>query len=61
LLKPFLPRSAETIYRSFTFRQPWDKVSYSEAWSRPRDTTDLRLVATLEDGKPKPLFPRINV
>ncbi len=61
LLKPFLPRSAETIYRSFNFEQPWEQVSYAETWGRPRYTADLRMVAALEDGKVKPLFPRINV
>jgi methionyl-tRNA synthetase len=61
LLKPFLPRSAEVIYRSFNFTQPWEQVRYAGAWDHPRETTDLRLVATLEGGKAKPLFPRINV
>jgi methionyl-tRNA synthetase len=61
LLKPFLPRSAEVIYRSFNFAQPWAKVRYADAWDHPRETKDLRLVATLEGGKAKPLFPRINV
>jgi methionyl-tRNA synthetase len=61
LLKPFLPRSAEVIYRSFNFPEPWEQVRYADAWDRPRETTDLRLVAQLESGKPKPLFPRINV
>src|SRR5262249_11463757 len=31
LLKPFLPRSAETIYRSFNFAKPWDQVRYEDA------------------------------
>jgi methionyl-tRNA synthetase len=61
LLKPFLPRSSETIYRSFNFDLPWERVSYAEAWGRPRTTKDLRLIAALEDGKAKPLFPRISV
>jgi methionyl-tRNA synthetase len=61
LLKPFLPRSAEEIYRSFNFPEPWEQVRYADAWDRPRETTDLRLIAQLEGGKPKPLFPRINV
>ena len=61
LLKPFLPRSAETIYKSFNFAQPWEQVRYADTWGRPRETKDLRLVATLEGGKAKPLFPRISV
>ena len=27
LLKPFLPRSAEMIYRSFNFKQPWEQCA----------------------------------
>jgi methionyl-tRNA synthetase len=60
LLKPFLPRSAETIYRSFNFPQPWEEVRYEDVWTHPRQAEDLRLVAALEDGKVKPLFPRIG-
>ena len=32
LLKPFLPRTAETIYRSFNFPQPWEEVRYEDVW-----------------------------
>lgn len=60
LLKPFLPRSAETIYRSFNFRQPWEGVRLEDVWVHPGQTEDLRVLATLEGGKVKPLFPRIN-
>ncbi|OAI47758.1 methionine--tRNA ligase [Planctomycetaceae bacterium SCGC AG-212-F19] len=60
LLKPFLPRSAETIYKSFNFPQSWDQVRYEDVWVRPTQVEDLRLLAALEDGKVKPLFPRIN-
>jgi methionyl-tRNA synthetase len=59
LLKPFIPRSAETIYTSFNFAQPWDKVSYADAATVAAPTEDLRVLAQLEDGKVKPLFPRI--
>ncbi len=31
LLKPFIPRSAEVIYRSFNFPTPWEKVTYADA------------------------------
>jgi methionyl-tRNA synthetase len=61
LLKPFLPRSAETIYRSFNFKQPWEKVRCEDVWVHPGQSDDLRVLAQLEDGKVKPLFPRINV
>ncbi len=59
LLKPFLPRTAETIYKSFNFPQPWEEVRYEDVWSRARQTEELRVTAALEDGKVKPLFPRI--
>jgi methionyl-tRNA synthetase len=59
LLKPFLPRSTETIYRSFSFPQSWEKVRYEDAWQGAALTEDLRVTAALEGGKVKPLFPRI--
>ena len=61
LLKPFLPRTAETIYRSFNFPQPWEKVRCQDAWQAARQGEDLRFLAELENGKPKPLFPRVKV
>jgi methionyl-tRNA synthetase len=60
LLKPFLPQSAETIYRSFNFPQPWEEVRHEDVWVHPRQSDDLRVVARLESGKVKPLFPRIS-
>jgi methionyl-tRNA synthetase len=60
LLKPFLPRTAETIYKSFNFRQPWEEVRHEDVWVHPGQTEDLRLVVALEGGKVKPLFPRIS-
>jgi methionyl-tRNA synthetase len=59
LLKPFLPRAAETIYRSFNFPQPWAEARFEDVWVHPVQVEDLRVLATLEDGKVKPLFPRI--
>jgi methionyl-tRNA synthetase len=59
LAKPFLPRSMETIYRSFNFAPDWKDVAYSDV-VRTAPTGDLRFVGQLEDGKPKPLFPRIR-
>ncbi len=59
LLKPFLPRAAETIYSSFNFPEPWAEVSYEEVWSHARQGEDLKVLAPLHDGKVKPLFPRI--
>jgi methionyl-tRNA synthetase len=60
LLKPFLPRTAETIYRSFNFPQPWEDVRHEDVWVHPRQAEDLRVLAALADGKVKPLFPRIG-
>jgi len=60
LLKPFLPRSSETIYRSFNFGQPWEEVSYRDVTAYPGQKEALRIVAALEGGKVKPLFPRIG-
>jgi len=59
LVKPFLPRSTEAIYRSFNFVPAWEEVRFADVVTRPAQPTDLRLLATLEGGKPKPLFPRI--
>ncbi len=59
LLKPFMPRLAETIYTSFNFPQPWNSVRYEDVWSHPRQAEDLKLAAKLENGKVKPLFMRI--
>jgi len=61
LLKPFLPRSAETIYRSFNFKQQWEEVRHEDVWVHPGQGEDLRVLAQLdENGKVKPLFPRIG-
>jgi methionyl-tRNA synthetase len=60
LLKPFLPRSAETIYRTFNFKQPWEEVRYEDVWVHPGQPEDFRIVAELPGGKPKVLFPRIG-
>ncbi len=60
LLKPFLPRSTATIYQSFNFAQPWDEVRYRDAYTYPGQKEDLRILAALEGGKVKPLFPRLG-
>lgn len=61
LLKPFIPRSAEAIYRSFNFATPWEDVQYADAADPRPQVEDLRVTAALVDGKVKPLFPRIEV
>lgn len=60
LLKPFLPRAAETIYRSFNFPKPWETVRYENAAQAAMQVEDLRVSVALENGKVKPLFPRIG-
>ena len=60
LLKPFIPRSAETIYTSFNFPTPWADVKYADAAELKAQPEDLRVTAELIDGKVKPLFPRIS-
>jgi methionyl-tRNA synthetase len=60
LLKPFIPRSAEKIYKSFNFPVPWEQVKYADAAALTAQPDDLRVLAELVDGKPVPLFPRIG-
>jgi methionyl-tRNA synthetase len=62
LLKPFLPRTAERIYRSFNFGRDWQEVRCEDCYVYPRPTEDLRvLVRPGADGKLAPLFPRIQL
>jgi methionyl-tRNA synthetase len=61
LLKPFLPQSTETVYRTFNFATPWEQVSYSDAAAPAASREDLRVLAELDaKGNVKPLFPRIG-
>jgi methionyl-tRNA synthetase len=62
LTKPFLPKTAETFYSAFNFREsrPWDSVRYEDALSRPSGP-DLQVTAPLTNGKPQPLFPKIEI
>jgi methionyl-tRNA synthetase len=60
LLKPFLPRAAEAIYRSFNFATPWEQVRFERVYEWPAQAEDLRVTAAVEGGKVKPLFPRIS-
>ncbi len=61
LIKPFLPRTAETFYRAFDFEttKPWDQVGYDDA-ATPLAARRLTITAPLSAGKPAPLFPRID-
>jgi methionyl-tRNA synthetase len=60
LLKPFIPKSAEAVYRSFNFPTPWEEVTYADAAELKAQPDDLRVTAELIDGKVKPLFPAIR-
>ncbi len=62
LIKPFLPRTAETFYQSFNFDEsrPWNEVGYSDV-ARPHPTGDLRVTAPITAGKPAPLFPKVEI
>jgi methionyl-tRNA synthetase len=61
VIKPFLPRTGERIYRSFNFPQPWEGVRFEDAFVHTRPTDDLRVVGGVDaGGKVTPLFPRIS-
>ena len=62
LIKPFLPGTAETFYGAFNFGEvkPWDAVSYRDA-AKTALPDDLRVTAALINGKPVPLFPKIEL
>jgi methionyl-tRNA synthetase len=60
LLKPFLPRLSEKIYRGFNFATPWEKVSTTAAEAPEASAGALVVLAELEGGKVKPLLPRIE-
>jgi methionyl-tRNA synthetase len=61
LIKPFLPRTAETFYRAFNFEEirAWDQVSYIDA-AAPQLPGTLQVTAPIIAGKPAPLFPKIE-
>jgi methionyl-tRNA synthetase len=61
LIKPFLPRTAETFYRAFNFEdfQPWASVGYRDA-ARSLAEIRLQVTAPINAGKPAPLFPKIE-
>ena len=61
LIRPFMPRSAETMYAGFNFPVAFDEASYATVAPRTPLTDDLRVTAPLsESGKIKPLFPKID-
>ena len=62
LIKPFLPRTAETFYTAFSFGEgrAWEAVGYDDTLT-PLPLPDVRVTAPLAGGKPTPLFPKIEV
>lgn len=60
LLKPFIPTTAEKIYRSFDFAQSWEDVSYADAMDLSKRQSAVRTTPKLDEaGKVVPLLPRI--
>jgi methionyl-tRNA synthetase len=61
LIKPFLPRTADTFYRAFNFEEhrAWDQVRYADA-ATPGLPSELHVTAPITSGKPAPLFPKIE-
>ncbi len=62
LIKPFLPRTAETFYRAFNFEElkAWDRIGFGDA-KESLGNLDLRVTASSHGGKPAPLFPKIEL
>jgi methionyl-tRNA synthetase len=62
LIKPFLPRTAETFYRAFNFEdvQGWNHVNYDDV-TKPGIPRLIVLTAPTTGGKPAPLFPKIEL
>jgi methionyl-tRNA synthetase len=62
LIKPFLPRTAETFYAAFNFQddRPWSEVRYDDTLATGRGAA-WRVTAPLTGGKVTPLFPMIDV
>ena len=61
LIKPFLPQTSETFYGAFDFGdgRPWEAVSYASA-ATPIASGSFRVTAPIVDGKPAPLFPKVE-
>ena len=62
LTKPFLPKTSEAFYQAFNFGEarPWNHVSFGDA-ACPLVGLSLRVTAPLVNGKPVPLFPKIDL
>ncbi|MGE3820871.1 MAG: methionine--tRNA ligase, partial [Isosphaeraceae bacterium] len=62
LIKPFLPKTSKAYYGAFNFgdARPWDQLGYGDVLARP-SRLELVVTAELAQGKPLPLFPRIDL
>ena len=62
LLKPFLPDTAEIFYRAFNFEAsgPWSSLDFTQIAKPPAGRSDYQVTAALTDGKPVPMFPKIQ-
>ncbi|ADV63274.1 methionyl-tRNA synthetase [Isosphaera pallida ATCC 43644] len=62
LIAPVLPRTARTFYESFDFgaQRPWETIRWEDA-AVAQIVPRRRVTATLVNGKPAPLFPKIEV
>ena len=60
IIKPFMPRTSEKIYKSFNFEQPWEDVRFEDVWVKAAQGEERRLLAELDNGNVPPLFPRIK-
>jgi methionyl-tRNA synthetase len=62
LLKPFLPRTAQTFYEAFNFGDAggWEAVRYTDI-ARASLPDVLVVTAPNAGGKPAPLFPKVDL
>ncbi len=62
LLKPFLPDTAEIFYGAFNFEAsaPWVSLDFTQIAKPSTGRADYQVTAALTDGKPVPMFPKIQ-
>jgi methionyl-tRNA synthetase len=62
LLKPFLPDTAEIFYGAFNFEAsaPWRSLDFTQIAKPSTGRADYQVTAALTDGKPVPMFPKIQ-
>jgi len=63
LLKPFLPATAEVFYSAFNFcvATAWESVRFAQIAAPQPGRADLQVTAALTEGKPVPMFPKIQL